>query len=82
MRSPKDDAISILSFAENVCDEGGRQKFAVLGKKRGVEVADRGRFFEALHEGVAGSHRIHEREAEGALGDHGAQAKMDEWGLG
>ena len=35
--SPGDDAISIFSFAENACDEGGRNKFAVLETKRGVK---------------------------------------------
>ena len=48
--NPEDDAISILSFAENACDEGGCKKFAVLGTKRGMEVAEVGRFFEALQE--------------------------------
>ena len=37
--SPEDGAISILSFAENACQEGGRNKFAVLETKRGVQVA-------------------------------------------
>ena len=34
MLSPEDDAIRILSFAENACDEGGRNKFAVFETKR------------------------------------------------
>ena len=42
--------ISILSFSENACDEGGRKKFAVLETKRGVEVAEIGRSFKALQE--------------------------------
>ena len=46
----RDEAISILSFGENACDEGGRRKFAVLETQRGVEVAERGRFFKALQE--------------------------------
>ena len=52
MLCPKDDAISILSFAENACGEGGREKFAVLETKRGIEVAKTGRFFEALQENL------------------------------
>ena len=43
--SPGDGAISILSFAENTCDLGGREKFAVLETKRGTEVVEIGRFF-------------------------------------
>ena len=43
--SPEDGAISILSFAEISCDEGGRQKFAVLKTKRGIEVTEIGQFF-------------------------------------
>ena len=48
--SPEEDAISILSFVENVWYEEGRKKFAVLETKRGIEVAELGRFFEALQE--------------------------------
>ena len=78
--SPEDDAISIPSFAENDCVEGGRKKFAVLEPKRGTKVSQTGRFFEALHEdqGVAANHRVHEREAEQAFGDNGAKAKIDQ----
>ena len=78
--SPGDDAISILSSAGNACDEGGRKMFAVLGTKRGKEVAEIGRLSEALQDnhdrklqGVAGSHRVHKREAGGS----GAKAKID-----
>ena len=75
-----DGAISILSFAENACDDGGRKKFAVLETKRGIEVADRLRFCEALREnqGAAGSHRVHKHGAEQTFGVHGAQVKTDE----
>ena len=40
----------IFFFAKNPCGEGGRKKFAVLETKRGLEVAETGRFFEALQE--------------------------------
>ena len=43
--STRDDAISIMSCAENVCDERGRKKFAVE-TKRGTKVAELGRFIE------------------------------------
>ena len=33
-------------------------------------------------QGVDGSHRVHEREAEQALGDHGVQDQADEIGFG
>ena len=46
--SPEEDAISIQSFAENACGEEGSKKFSVLEIKRGTEVAEIGRFFEAL----------------------------------
>ena len=48
--SPEDNAISILSFGENACDERGRMEFAVLETKRSIEVAEIRRFFEALQE--------------------------------
>ena len=48
--SPEDSAISFLTLAENVCDERGRKKFAVLETKRGVEEAEIGRFAKALQE--------------------------------
>ena len=76
-------------FAENACDEGGRKKFAVLETKRGIEVEEIGRFFEASAREpgqkplrVAGSHRVHEREAERAPGGHGAQEETAERSLG
>ena len=34
----EDNGSCVLTFAESVCDERGRKKFAVLEKKRGVEV--------------------------------------------
>ena len=43
-------------FAENACDEGGRKKFAVLETKRGIEVEEIGRFFEALQENQDRNH--------------------------
>ena len=45
---PEDAAIGILSFAENACGEEGRRKFAVLETKRGMNVAEIWRSFEAL----------------------------------
>ena len=51
--SPKDTAMSILSFAENACDEGGRKKSET---KRGTEVAEVGRFFEALQDNQDGNY--------------------------
>ena len=48
--SPEDNAISVLSFVENACEEGGRKTFAVLESKRGIEVAEISRVFEALQE--------------------------------
>ena len=48
MLSPGDDAISILCCVVNACGEGGRKKIAVLEMKRGIEVADIGRFFDDL----------------------------------
>ena len=75
----------ISSNKENACCEEGRKKFAVLETKRVTEVAEIRRFFEALREnpghipqGVAGSHRVHQREAEQAFGDNGAKAKVNE----
>ena len=50
LAQPGVDAISIMSFAEDVCDEGGRKKFAVLEAKRGTNVADRRRFYKDLQE--------------------------------
>ena len=50
-------------------------------KSEGNVVAAAGEAGQKL-QGVAGSHRVHEREAEQAFGDHGAQAKIDVRGLG
>ena len=55
--SPEDDAISILLFAETVCEEGGRKKFAVLETNQGIEVAEIGRLFEALQENLDRNYR-------------------------
>ena len=82
---PKDDAISILSFAENACGEGGREKFALLenearhGSGGGTTLLrDLAR---KAGQGVAGIHRILERETEQAFGDNEAQGKIDESGV-
>ena len=40
MLSAGDVAISILSFVEETCDQGGRKKFAVLETKRGTDVLE------------------------------------------
>ena len=66
---PGDEAISIFSFAEDACDEDGRKKFAVVETMRGVEVAQTGRFFEALHKNRTGSRRVLDREAKQDVGD-------------
>ena len=85
--SPGDEAISFLSLADKACDEGGRKKFAVLQTKRGVEVAEIGRFFNALEENQDRSYRelqevIEYMKEQRSFGDHRAQAEVDEWGNG
>ena len=85
--SAEDDAISILSFAENACDEGGRKKFAVLETKRGIEedrtlLRGSARKPAQKLQGAAGSQRAHDREAEQAFDDNRAKAKIDERSLG
>ena len=45
-----------------------------LETRRGIEVADIGRFFE-VQEAIE-----YTKAAEGALGNHGAQEQADEWG--
>ena len=55
--SPGDEDISIMSFAENACDEGGRKRFAVNETSQGIEVAELKRFFEAVRKN---SHRQQE----------------------
>ena len=50
--SPKDTAMSVLSFAENACDEGGRKKSET---KQRTEVAEVGRF-EALQDNQDGNY--------------------------
>ena len=46
----EDNAISVLSFAANACDEGGRKTFRVLETERGIEVAKMRRFLRVLQE--------------------------------
>ena len=64
----------ITVLAQNACGGGGYSRFAFIKRNEGNECGGSRR---ALL-GAAGSHRVHEREAQQADGDSGAKAKIDE----
>ena len=67
--------------AKNVCDQEGRRRFVFVESEDGNLVADMRQYANHARKNGIGrpgapiDHRVREHEAEGAVGDHGANAK-------
>ena len=70
MHVMSEDARSLRCLQRSVAEKKRRQNASSKTRKKSGQ---------ELHR-VAGSHRVHEREATQAVPDHGAQTEVDEWG--